>query len=441
MDVNAGISTAQVALRHFYKDPSLSVTSYSLGYTHLDRVHGARHIFHLHTRNASHDSLRHVVTIQRTFDARCHLSVRAYPPASLTKPVFLIVPYATRPKRLTWFLNQFESLISNNVPVRLLLAVCKHNAADVAHAREVASSSDAVDYISVVPVPGDRTSFFSRAISIREAARLVPRDSIMFITDIDMYIFPSMFDACRLNAIQGSQVYFPVFYSLYARYSRIGRNAGYWRESSLGMSCMYRSDFDHVAAYKDAEKKFVGWGSEDRVLSLSFLKDKQYEVFRAVEPALRHKWHLKHCEAFTPAYEDCLAVTFQQLGQMASVGRFLLKNKFDVQKFYSKYADDDDDGVEENSGGNSSDKEEAELRNRRKRFLKKNHQLILKKRAMMAKKWKDRHVQMEEKRLRESVKKEEKVDEADGKDGEREEPKEEEASKKDDGTEGEGNRR
>lgn len=50
-------------------------------------------------------------------------------------------------------------------------------------------------------------------------------------------------------------------------------------------------------------------------------KSSTYQVFHAVEPALRHKWHLKLCELLISAFEDCLAVTFQQLGDMKSVGK------------------------------------------------------------------------------------------------------------------------
>lgn len=197
----------------------------------------------------------------------------------------------------------------------------------------------------------------------------------MFITDVDMYIYPNIFDNCRLNAIQGSQVYFPVFYSLYARNERISKSGGYWRASSLGMSCMYRSDFDELAVYENAEKDFVGWGMEDRALCEAFKKRPGYEVFRAVEPALRHKWHLKHCEPLTTSYEDCLAVTFEQLGDMKSVGRFLLDNNFDTQKFFAKFADEYEDEtygsvIKDDSQG-TTDADELKRRKIRKDMLKK----------------------------------------------------------------------
>lgn len=80
-----------------------------------------------------------------------------------------------------------------------------------------------------------------------------------------MYVFPTLFDACRFNSIQGSPVYFPVFYSLFARNDRIAKSAGYWRDSSFGMSCMLRSDFDAIGVYdEETAAKFIGWGMKDR---------------------------------------------------------------------------------------------------------------------------------------------------------------------------------
>lgn len=205
----------------------------------------------------------------------------------------------------------------------------------------------------------------------------VPANNVMFISDIDMYIFPTLFDACRFNSIQGSQVYFPVFYSLFPRNDRITKSAGYWRDSSFGMSCMFRSDFDAIDVYDEATAaKFTGWGMEDRALHEAFKKSSTYQVFRAVEPALRHKWHLKHCELLTSAFDDCLPVTFQQLGDMKSVGRFMLDRGMDPQMMFAADAADDDEDVQLGGGivkggdavGNLHDEAEVKRRELLKKF-------------------------------------------------------------------------
>lgn len=356
--------------------------NYSLGYSHLDRVRGSRYIFHLDSASDSVPRRRDVVAIQRTFEGRCFVSVKQFDQQLWQDPVYVVVPYSKRPGRLKWFLDQFDRLRSGNVKVRLILAVCKEMQDDITVANSLVASMKSSDHVQVISVPGDKTGFFSRAISIREGSAVVPQDSIMFISDIDMYIFPPMFDSCRYNSIQNSQVYFPVFYSLYARSSRIDKDAGYWRDSSYGMSCMYKSDFDIIGAYDNAENMFVGWGGEDVALSEAFLNDSRYEVFRAVEPSLRHKWHEKLCEPLTPAYHDCISMTFQQLGTLKTVGRYLLEKNIDAQKLYAAHADEDD--VSKKTSGNNgpethTDNSQSELEKqklaRRKDFLLRNQEL------------------------------------------------------------------
>lgn len=375
-EIHNALLYAQSALQRYYQDSDLRAINYSLGYEHLDRVRGSRNVFHIHSENASHSNLRHAVAIQRTFDGICRISVRQYPSELFETPVYIVVPYSNRPRRLSWFLDQFERLLSDHkVYARLILSVCNTSSADFTWVRNITRNSPASDRIVIVEAPGDSTGYFSRAVAIRVAAGVVPEKEIMFISDVDMYIYATMFDKCRFNAIQGSQVYFPVFYSLYARNERIAKSGGYWRESSLGMSCMYRSDFDALGAYDDAETKFVGWGMEDRTLSDAFKKQPEYEVFRAVEPALRHKWHLKHCEPLTPSYEDCLAVTFEQLGDMKSVGRFLLDYHFDTQKFFAKFAEDEDETygsvIKDDTKGTTDAAEMERLRIRKEMLRKK----------------------------------------------------------------------
>lgn len=391
-DIRNGMEVAKRAIRILSGDDRIQIDKYTLGYEHIERVRGSRNVFHILTRIGDNKSVheentkstnngmrRHVVAIQRMFDSNCHVSVRDVPESSFSDPVYIVLPYSARPRRLTWFTVQFEELVlEEDVIARLVIAVLKQNATDVAHVQKLARESTASKFIEVVPVDGDRTSFFSRAIAIREAATLVPQESVMFISDVDMYVFSSMFDSCRYNSIRGSQVYFPVFYSLFPRNDRIARSGGYWRDSSLGMSCMYRSDFDHVEAYKDAENKFIGWGMEDRVLHEAFKNAEGYEVFRAVEPALRHKWHVKHCEPLTSNYEDCLSVTFQQLGDMKSVGKFMMEEqKMDTQKMFARFADDDDeqDGDIVKSAKNvGTDAGKHERFERRQELLMKSHE-------------------------------------------------------------------
>lgn len=378
-DIETSLRLLSHHLPLFHSDPSLHLDNYTLGYTHLDRLQGSRHIFHTKSHNRTHKDIVHVISIQRTFEATCKISIRYLSEQYLKDLLYIVVPYSARPQRLTWFISQFDDLVSEEgIKAHLILAIFDKNETDVNFARNLISKTQSSNSITILPVPGDKTGFFSRAMAIRDASKQVPNSSIMFISDIDMYIFPLLFDTCRLNVIPRTQVYFPVFYTLFPTSDKIDKSGGYWRDSSLGMSCMTREDFDTVNVYgNDTDSVFIGWGTEDRVLHEAFMKSKQFEVFRAVDPALRHKWHIKHCELLTAAYEDCLAVTFQQLGDMKGVGKFMLDRGMDPQKMFVSFAEDDEDdplGGGIVKGGGDVGKDSVEEQQRRKLLKKKNEE-------------------------------------------------------------------
>lgn len=325
-DIPLSLAISQNALRTYFRDSSLRIHRYSLGYSHLDRLLGARFVFHLQTSTRCKRRATHVVAIQYAFAATCRVQVRSVDTKVI---VYLLVPYSNRPKRLQWFLSHFDSLVLQATPLRLILAVCQNYPNDIQIVTHLISTLHHKHLIHLTLAPPDSLGRFSRSISILHASAHVPSNDIMFIVDIDMYIYPTMITNCILNTVLNHQVYFPVFYSLYPRKDRIEPRAGYWRQSSYGMSCMHRSDFDRVHPY--ANTSFVGWGGEDVALYQAFRNHPSYYTFRAIEPALRHKWHLKKCDPTTSEYKSCLNVRFQQIGDIIDVGGWLMKQGIDIQ--------------------------------------------------------------------------------------------------------------
>lgn len=341
-DLRDAVPIVQRALRIHARDPAIVVTNFSMGYSHLDRVRGIRHVYHVASSGANDVLRTDVVAVQRTFDSRCRVAVAPVERSVLDDWLYVLVPYSSRLARLRWFLSQFDRLRNRGLKLKLVLAINKRDVADVRKASEsVRALTHAADVVLHL-VGGDETGFFSRAVALRQGARAVPENSMMFISDIDMHIYPPLVSTCIKNVVRGSQVYFPVFYSLFAGSTHIDKNAGYWRTSSYGMSCMYRSDFDAVNAYEGAEVLFSGWGGEDLVLMQAFRQHKDYQVFRAVEPALRHKWHVKQCEPQTAGYDDCMETGYLQLGTASSISRHLAKSGIETQTYFAMYARDDD---------------------------------------------------------------------------------------------------
>lgn len=340
-DIQPILKTSQRALRQYTGDTSLVIRNYTVGYTHMNSRTGSRYILHLVSTSNTETFRYDTVALRRTLDGICSITLRKIPSAAFYKPVFVVVPYSKRPARLEWFLNQFRKLHLEEKNARLILAHCNEDVSDLKSVEKLVRSVDGKDHVHVSLIPLRNNSKFSRAVCLREAIKLVPANNLVFISDIDMYIYPKMLESCRLNSIQGSQVYFPVFYTLYPGQSRIEKGSGYWRKSSYGMSCMYKSDFEATGAYNKVENRFDGWGGEDLLLRDAFLKHADYEVFRAVEPALRHKWHPKYCDRTLSSYQDCISIRFQQLGDPGFLGRVLLERNIDVQNIIAQHFDDD----------------------------------------------------------------------------------------------------
>lgn len=346
---------AERTLRSFYNSSIVSLRAVTMTYAHVDRVRGVRFVVRTNstvsaartddssaanTGAVTHRT--HSVIIQRTFDGICRVGVVPVHPDKWARPVYVVVPYYKRAKRMAWFLNQFKQLVSlSRVPIKLVVSAFGIDEQDF---RTQFRLTDPTKDQAIMVVSSGRTGHpgFSRAVAIRDAARLVPYQHIMFIADIDMEIHAMFFESCLANTIRASQVYFPVFYNLYAGEKSIGKDKGYWRTTSYGMSCMYRSDFDEVRAYHDAEHRYAGWGREDMDLMLLFMnRPRQYQVFRAVEPALRHRWHVKHCGRDSMVYEDCLQVAYSSLGSASRLGQALLATGNNVQALFARYDEDE----------------------------------------------------------------------------------------------------
>lgn len=347
IDVKAARPFMQSALRRFKNDDSIMLDKVSFGYTHMCRLRGLRYVFHITATSSkvsgSVAQSQHVIAFQRLLDGTCHVGIANLSEKEVQQPVYFVVPYAGRPNRLKWFLNQFDRLRGRNLNLRLVLAVGSNEDSGFHSAERLVNTMRFARDVRIVRTKGDADGHFSRAVAIRDAADYVPDDGLMFISDIDMQIFRPFFENCIMNTVQGHQVYFPVFYTLFPEGKHIDRRQGYWRLSSYGMSCMYKSDFAAVAAYKEAETEFSGWGEEDVHLMKAFSSHSDYEVFRATEPSLRHKWHVKRCQKNTPSYDSCLTMLYDQLGTGASLGKYLfLKQGIDAQKFLAGAADKDD---------------------------------------------------------------------------------------------------
>jgi len=190
--------------------------------------------------------------------------------------------------------------------------------------------------IFVIDAPG----VFARGVGLHRGAEHFRDNQLLFFVDVDLDITTEFLQRCRLNTVQGKQVYFPVFFKLYhpdfvRKYHRgntsmfISRHNGHWAYYSYGMVCIYASDYRKAGGF---DTSMQGWGEED----VDFVKkvmDKGFEMFRAPDPGLIHNWHRKVCNRKTvssdAAYEHCLQSKGENLADRIELAQYVFDNELE----------------------------------------------------------------------------------------------------------------
>lgn len=283
-----------------------------------------------HTVNgiAKRSNVRRMVTVTRGYGKPCQVSfVR---PRQVVR-INVLVPYSNRPHRIAAFLNMFNMYFDTVKTdlVRIIVSTTKEEEAAVNDIiNEHADLTEA--RVLVVTSNGDEFGKFSRAVALREAAKEVSSSEIIFISDTDLTIGGNFLQNCRVNVVRGSQVWFPVMFSLYPYGRGLSSKDGMWRRSSYGMACMYQSDFDAVHGFgPNEESAFTGWGSEDVFLYNRFRDDDKYAVFRTLEPGLQHQWHGKDCE-HNEHYENCMRTVYMTIGSQDAIAKLMVDAHVDI---------------------------------------------------------------------------------------------------------------
>lgn len=191
---------------------------------------------------------------------------------------------------------------------------------------------------------------FSRAEAIQKAALAVcpvksgmlelgsgNNDCLLFFSDVDIVFTKGFLKRCRLNALKGKKVYYPIVFSLYnPKFSKLNKEVshfiasgylqnlindehGFWRDFGFGMLCTYKSDFLKIGGFgnPNEERKSPknvsqvnrdSWGGEDVLLYRKYLGSNGLEMIRSTDPGIIHVWHEKHCNRTSEdQFKSCLS--------------------------------------------------------------------------------------------------------------------------------------
>lgn len=273
-------------------------------------------------------NVRRLVTISRNYGGPCE--VQLVRPREVVR-IHVLLSYSQRSHRLAAFLKMFALYFSSAKTdmVRIVVSTTHGEEKEVKKAAKKHPELTEARF-GVVTSDGDKYGNFSRAVAMREAAMTVPKDEIIFLADADLAIGGNFLQNCRVNVVNGFQVWFPIFFSLYPYGKKLSSRDGLWRRSSYGMACMYRGDFDAVGGFGgDEETVFAGWGSEDVFLYNRFRDNDKYAVFRSLEPGLQHQWHGKDCER-NEHYENCMRTVYMTIGSQEAVAKLMAEEDVDV---------------------------------------------------------------------------------------------------------------
>lgn len=208
-------------LREYYNAPSLQMRGVWTTFIHVDRW---RAQFVLRTRllkdKSTHPDAPEDITnippvpqsnrvvISRKFAGGCKVAVVPEVKDIDRPPIYVVVAYSGtgwgRPQRMSRFIMQLEMiqahpLLKDKQEVNLIVSL--HDMTEKAF-RKLMELEDAYAHLSVVVIEppvtsGNRIVPFSRGATLRVGIEksLIPDDSLIFLSDVDMQIYPSFFSS------------------------------------------------------------------------------------------------------------------------------------------------------------------------------------------------------------------------------------------------------
>lgn len=160
-----------------------------------------------------------------------------------------------------------------------------------------------------------------------------PGDAILLLCSVGMELSIDFLNRVRMNTIVGWQVFFPIgFYQYkpnliynekpYPTEIEIDKNTGHFDRFSFEHASFYNNDYKEARANVNVDL------SKDDIFSM-FVKQKRLHVFRAIEPALKHKYRERVCNPISDeeVYQRCLMSRAEGLASRSQLAMLIFEHQ------------------------------------------------------------------------------------------------------------------
>lgn len=165
-------------------------------------------------------------------------------------------------------------------------------------------------------------------------------EALLLTCSVGMELATEYFNRVRMNTIAGWQAFFPIGFwqykpnliydeKPYPTTIEITRNVGHFDTNSFEHSSFYNSDYM-------AARKLMSPNEEKTDIFSMFIKHKMIHVFRAIEPALKHRYKLFVCNAAAPksVFERCETRRAEGLASRPQLAMLIFEYQQKVDKMH-----------------------------------------------------------------------------------------------------------
>ncbi|XP_017337738.2 chondroitin sulfate synthase 2 [Ictalurus punctatus] len=171
-------------------------------------------------------------------------------------------------------------------------------------------------------------------------SRKHPADTLFLIATADTALNSEFLNRCRMNAISGWQVFFPIHFQDFnprvaypdqalPTATDLVREAGHFDRYSFEEACFYNGDYMSARAHMEADAH----EDEELLESLDtydvFVRYSGLHVFRAVEPALRQEYRNRTCDArlSEDTFHRCLQSKRESIGSRSQLAMLMFEQE------------------------------------------------------------------------------------------------------------------